>query len=86
MCRICGLNCGKGGALKAHIELKHHPVTYDAYNVCFYSAKKELADAWDDSLSTVVQASGTKRKVIIHTLTRMFLQDPNSRPVKTSAH
>jgi hypothetical protein len=86
MCKICGLNCGKGGSLKAHIELKHHPVTYGTYKVCFQSYKKLLADAWDDSLSTGVQPNGTKHKVVIHTLTRMFLQAPDARPVKTASH
>lgn len=41
MCNICGLNCGKGGALKKHIE-GMHSVSYDHYKVCFYSSAKTI--------------------------------------------
>ena len=30
MCNICGLNCGKGGALKKHVE-GAHGAEYDKY-------------------------------------------------------
>ena len=33
-CLICGMECGKGGSLKVHIEARHK-VTYDAYKRCF---------------------------------------------------
>ena len=74
MCNVCGLNCGKGGALKKHVEAAHG-VDYDAYKKCFYgSAKTILADAWDDSVST---KSGDT--VVVHVLARRFIQDPGPR-------
>ena len=79
MCNICGLNCGKGGALKKHVEGRHFPVTYDAYSVCFAS-KAVLIDAWDDSRKT---ASG--KKVIIHSLVTRFEQSPTAKSVTRSA-
>jgi hypothetical protein len=75
MCNICGLNCGKGGALKKHVEAKHAPVTYDAYKTCFYgSAKNVLADAWDDSVST-----NSGNTVVTHVFVRRFVQEPGPR-------
>jgi hypothetical protein len=75
MCNICGLNCGKGGPLKKHIEGAHPGVTYDAYNVCFYGAKDVVADTWNDPATS----GGTP--VLIHTLVRRFVQDPGPRGV-----
>ena len=40
MCNICGRNCGKGGALKKHIE-SAHGVEYEAYKTCFYGKPRE---------------------------------------------
>ena len=75
MCNICGINCGKGGALKAHIEGAHPPVTYETYKICFYGKPKNtLADAWDDSVST---KSGNT--VLTHVLVRRFVQEPGPR-------
>lgn len=75
MCNICGKNCGKGGALKTHIEGAHLPVTYEAYKICFYGrAKTTLADAWDDSVST---KNGDT--VVTHVLARRFVQEPGPR-------
>lgn len=74
MCNICGLNCGKGGALKKHVE-GSHSVGYEAYKTCFYGAAKTvLADSWDDSVST---SSGDT--VVVHVLVRRFVQDPGPR-------
>lgn len=80
MCNICGLNCGKGGALKKHVEGRHKPVTYDAYKTCFYGEASVLADAWDDSVST---AKGNT--VVVHVLARRFVQDAMAKPVTRSA-
>ena len=75
MCNICGKNCGKGGALKTHVEGAHSPVTYEAYKVCFYGkAKTILADTWDDSVSTA-----TGDTVVTHVFARRFVQDPGPR-------
>jgi len=77
MCKICGKNCGKGGALKTHIEGAHAPVTYDAYKICFYGKVQTiLADSWDDSVST---SSG--KVVVTHVLARRFFQAPGLRRV-----
>ena len=52
MCNMCGKNCGKGGALKKHLE-EVHDMEYDDYKKCFYGkAKTILANSWDDSVST----------------------------------
>jgi hypothetical protein len=81
MCNICGLNCGKGGALKKHIETRHKPVTYSAYKTCFYKKDvRVLADAWDDSGST-----RKGKTVIIHTVVRRFVQEATAKPVTCSA-
>ena len=52
MCNICGRNCGKGGALKKHVE-GIHQVGYHEYKRCFYGGVKTIiSDGWDDSVST----------------------------------
>jgi hypothetical protein len=74
MCNICGRNCGKGGALRRHVE-GGHSVDYDQYKKCFYGDLKTLiADTWDDSVST----SGGDT-VITHVLVRRFVGDPGPR-------
>ncbi len=80
MCNICGVNCGKGGALKVHVE-GAHKVDYDDYKKCFYGdARNILADSWDDSVMT----SGGNT-VITHVLVRRFIGDPGPRGVTRSA-
>jgi hypothetical protein len=76
MCNICGLNCGKGGALKKHVEGAHN-VEYEQYKECFYGEIATLiADTWDDSVST------TKGKTVItHVLVRRFVGDTGPRGV-----
>ena len=81
MCNICGLNCGKGGALKRHIE-GAHSVGYDQYTKCFYGSevKTIIANAWDDTVST----SGGQT-VITHVLVRRFIGNPGRRGATRSA-
>jgi hypothetical protein len=80
MCNVCGLNCGKGGALKRHIE-GAHGVPYDNYKICFGgNTKNVIADSWDDSVRT----SGGKA-VITHVLVRRFVGDPGPRGVPRAA-
>jgi len=81
MCNICGLNCGKGGALKAHVE-GSHGVDYNAYKICFYGddVKTLIADSWDDSVQT---KSG--KTVITHVLVRRFIGDPGRRGATRAA-
>ncbi len=80
MCNICGLNCGKGGALAKHVQAAHK-VKYSTYKRCFYdSAKTVIANAWDDSVST---KSGDT--VITHVLVRRFIGDPGPRGVPRAA-
>jgi hypothetical protein len=75
MCNICGMNCGKGGALKKHVEGAHPPVTYESYKICFYGeVKNVLADTWDGS---VVTKNGNT--VVTHVFARRFVQDPGPR-------
>ena len=74
MCNICGRNCGKGGALRKHVE-GAHSVTYASYKTCFYGlVATKIADVWDDSVST---SSG--KTVITHVLVRRFVGDPGDR-------
>ena len=75
MCNICGLNCGKGGALKKHVE-GAHGVDYDVYKNCFYGkeVKTIIADGWDDSVST-----SAGKTVVTHVLVRRFVGDPGPR-------
>lgn len=81
MCNICGLNCGKGGALKKHVEGAHR-VDYDQYKACFYGTVKNIiADGWDDSVAT---AKGDT--VITHVLVRRFVGDPGPRGATRSAN
>jgi len=80
MCNICGLNCGKGGALKKHIE-DGHKVKYESYKTCFYGkAKTILADSWDDKVRT---KSGST--VITHIFVRRFIGDPGHRGATRAA-
>ena len=80
MCNICGVNCGRGGAVKKHVELGHS-VDYDDYKLCFYKQKvRILADAWDDGGRT----KGGKT-VLIHTLVRRMTGDPGPRGATRSA-
>jgi hypothetical protein len=80
MCNVCGTNCGKGGALKVHIEGTHR-VSYEDYKKCFYvGATNVIANAWDDSVST----SGGKT-VITHVFVRRFIGNPGPRGVPRAA-
>jgi hypothetical protein len=80
MCNVCGKNCGKGGALKKHVE-GAHDVSYDAYKKCFYGeAKTYIADAWDGSVST-----SDKKPVITHVFVRRFIGEPDWRTPTRSA-
>lgn len=81
MCLICGLNCGKGGALWSHVE-KTHAIKYDKYVYCFEGeARTVIADSWDDSVKT---ASG--KTVVTHVLVRRFVRHPGSRGVPRAAN
>lgn len=80
MCNICGVNCGKGGALKTHVE-GAHDVDYDDYKKCFYGVPKNIiADSWDDTVQT---SSG--KTVITHVLVRRFTGDPGPRGATRTA-
>jgi hypothetical protein len=80
MCNVCGLNCGKGGALKKHVE-GAHGVDYDHYKICFYgSAKTVLADAWDDTTAT-----HDGRTIVVHVLARRFINEPGVRGATRAA-
>ena len=80
MCNICGKNCGKGGALKTHIEGAHQ-VSYVDYKKCFYgNVKTRIADSWDDSVKT---HSGDS--VVTHVLVRRFIRTQNKKGVSRAA-
>lgn len=80
MCNICGLNCGKGGALSRHVK-GAHGIEYDDYKTAFYvDARTIIADAWDDSVNT---ADG--RVVITHVLVRRFIGNPGPRGATRTA-
>ncbi len=79
MCNICGINCGKGGALKTHIE-GAHKIDYNDYIACFYKKGRLIADSWDDSSKT---RSG--KIVVTHILVRRFFCEPSKRGVPRAA-
>jgi hypothetical protein len=80
MCNISGLNRGKGGALKTHIE-GTHKIEYDDYKLCFYGEPKTIiANSWDDSVST-----RNGKSVITHVLVRRFVGPPGPRGVPRAA-
>ncbi len=80
MCNICGLNCGRGGALKAHLAGAHQ-VDYDTYRKCFYSEPKNIiADSWDDSVST-----SRGNTVITLVLVRRFVGNTGKRGARQTA-
>lgn len=78
MCNMCGVNCGRGGALKKHVEGAHR-IDYDEYKRCFYGTSRVLADAWADSART------RGGRVLIHTLVRRIVGDPGHRGATRSA-
>ncbi|HGJ66335.1 TPA: hypothetical protein ENS27_13305 [bacterium] len=76
MCNICGINGGKGGSLRKHIE-GAHGVDYDSYKKCFYGdVRTVIADTWDDSVNT---SKGDT--VMTHVLVRRFVGYPGPRGV-----
>ena len=80
MCNICGINCGKGGALKKHIESAHE-VTYEDYNKCFYGEPATIiADSWDDTVKT-----STGNTVVTHVLVRRLINEPGHRGATRAA-
>ena len=80
MCNICGLNCGKGGALATHVK-GAHGVEYAAYKACFYPGDSTIiADSWDDTVAT--EDGNT---VVTHVLVRRFVRDPGKRGVPRAA-
>lgn len=80
MCNICGVNCGKGGALSTHLR-GAHDVAYADYKKCFYPHDSvTIADAWDDSVKSVDGDT-----VVTHVLVRRFVSDPGRRGVPRAA-
>ena len=80
MCNVCGINCGKGGALKKHVEGAHR-IRYHHYKKCFYeNVSRIIADSWDGSVATT---SG--KTVMIHVLVRRFVGSPGKRGVTRAA-
>lgn len=80
MCNICGINCGRGGPLRKHVE-GAHGISYAAYKTCFYPPKsRSLADAWDDKGTTT-----RGKTVLIHTLVTRMVGQPGPRGATRSA-
>lgn len=80
MCNICGKNCGRGGALKTHIE-GAHDIDYNDYKRCYKEGNiKILTDAWCESGRT-----STGRPIFIHVLVRKFYNEPGERGVRISS-
>jgi hypothetical protein len=81
MCNVCGINCGKGGALRTHIQ-GAHKVSYDAYRRCFYGddVKTIIADGWDDTIRT-----SKGQNVLVHVLVRRFINNPGPRGATRAA-
>ena len=79
MCNMCGKNCGRGGALKKHVEAAHK-ISYRKYTRVFYGAGKVLVDSWDDSIRT-----SKGRTVLIHTMVRRLVGEPGHRGATRAA-
>jgi hypothetical protein len=80
MCNLCGINCGKGGALKVHIE-GTHGIDYSEYKRSFYPKESRvIADSWDSLVS-----DSTGNNIVIHVLVRRFESDPGPRGVPRAA-
>jgi hypothetical protein len=76
MCNICGTNCGKGGALKKHIE-GEHGINYKIYKSCFYNENRIIiSEEWDDTGETT---SG--KTVMTHILICKIVGNPGKRGV-----
>ena len=41
-CLICGRECGKGGALRTHVEGAHNVSYHGGYKRCFYAGDFEV--------------------------------------------
>lgn len=80
MCNICGLNCGKGGALSTHVK-GAHGIDYGDYLTCFYpDGATIVADSWDAS---VTAEDGSIS--VTHVLVRRLIGDPGKRGVTRTA-
>lgn len=75
MCNICGLNCGKGGALSKHLQSVHY-IDYKAYKTCFQGSGTVLLDKW-----TKTEGRIKKIPVLIHVLVRRVVNNPGERGV-----
>ena len=80
MCNMCGLNCGRGGPLKKHVE-GAHGVDYESYKKCYYGTKTRIiADSWDGKGKTP-----KGNTVLVHVLVRRMVGDPGPRGATRSA-
>lgn len=80
MCNICGKNCGRGGALKVHLNGAHQ-INYKDYKKSFYDCSKIITDTWDIS----GKISKTGESVIMHVLVRKFIAELGKRGVRTTS-
>lgn len=56
-CLICGRECGKGGALRTHVEGAHHVNYRDGYKRCFFGGEI-IFNEWQ---------AGKNREFLVHT-------------------
>ena len=81
MCNICGMNCGKGGALARHVE-SVHGVPYAHYKTCFYSSSRVIANAWDEQVSS----KDSNKAIVTHVLGRKFIRARGVRGTPRAAN
>jgi hypothetical protein len=76
MCNICGKNCGKGGALKKHIE-GAHDIKYDDYKKCFHGENRTIVfNDWN-----VVSHTSSNQPIMTHILVSRIIGNPGPRGV-----
>ena len=80
MCNICGLNCGKSGALAKHVGTTHG-LTYDQYKDSFYGQGEVLTNAWNQQLDT----ENDDEAKYTHTLVRVFTRPRSVRGAPKAA-
>jgi HTH-type transcriptional regulator/antitoxin MqsA len=69
MCNICGLNCGKSGALRKHVEAAHG-LPYERYKDSFYGQGDVVTNAWNRQVDTDNVDAATYTHILVRIFTR----------------
>jgi hypothetical protein len=80
MCNVCGLNCGKGGALRSHLQAAHN-LTYEQYKESYYRHGQVINNSWKETVAIDNEGLAT----YTHTLVRNFTRQRSKRGAPKSA-